>query len=95
MKNLVPLLLLLGGCVTPLNELYQQRGVCLDQGQICPELQDEINRREDDKFRREMNDVRRCPPRTIEYCSSWMRGCGNKWRKPTDQYACIDPSDLY
>ena len=100
MKNLALMsLLILGGCATPLEDLYQQRGVCLAHGQSCDELQEEIEKREALIDRRAINKIDRCPGKnSIEYCDRHMRGCGNKWRRMDDQFACISPghvSDMF
>ena len=88
------LLLLLGGCATPLEELYQQRNVCLEQGEDCHKLHVEINEREIRQEQREYSRISRCPGDTIEYCNWFDRGCGNSYKSTDDQYACISPGLL-
>ena len=94
MKNLVPLLLLLGGCATPMEELYEQRNVCIEQGQNCLDLHVEINEREIRREQREYNHVVRCPRYTVEFCSGMMRGCGDRNKAPDDEYLCITQGQL-
>jgi len=70
-----PLLLLLGGCATPLDVLIEQRTACLAQG--CPEeLHKEIDRREASLLKRkEIKDAWKqqtwCPRNYVFYCSDF------------------------
>jgi hypothetical protein len=86
--------LLLVGCATSTNELYRELETCLNDGYVCAELQDEIQRREIAQDRREYDLRPRCPFGQVEYCDHRMRGCGARHKSPNDQYACISREDV-
>ena len=74
-----------------MNELYQQLDTCLKAGDICEELQAEIEQRQIAIEQRQYDKTNRCPEGYIEYCDSRMRGCGAVHKSPDDKYACITP----
>ena len=71
-----PLLLLLGGCATPLDVLIEQRTACLAQESCPEELHKEIDRREASLLKRkEIKDAWKqqtwCPRNYVFYCSDF------------------------
>ena len=93
--KLLPLLLLLGGCATPTDELYSQLAVCVSNTDPlsalteCAEFQDKVNRREDHvQYRSNARMI--CPEGFVAYCDSrWDYGCGRRLTKKPVEYACI------
>ena len=94
LMKILPLLLLLGGCATPLDELYLQRTACLGLGAECEDLHKEIDKRERNQERRIYDNLKRCPGRYIEYCDQTMFGCGRRHKTPRDQFTCVTPEQL-
>jgi len=86
--------LVLAGCATPTNELYRELDTCLKNGEICEELQAEIDKRHMAIEQREYDRKSRCPDGYIEYCNYLMRGCGERHKSEKDEYLCITPGYL-
>ena len=86
--------LVLAGCATPMDDLYRQLSHCLANGDICEDLQAEIERRNIMIDQRDYDRAKRCPEGYVEYCDNTMRGCGRTHKSQSDEYVCITPSDL-
>jgi len=92
--KILPLLILLGGCATSLDTLKEQEFACVQAGEDCQEIYDQIVKQEAYLERRRYNRLSRCPTGTIEYCDWTMRGCGGTHKKPTDEFVCVNRDQL-
>lgn len=88
-------LLLLAACAsTSIEDLQEELSVCLSGGYLCPELQEEIDRRERRQQERKTNKVL-CPRGMIAVCDSrHHRGCGSKHAQ-VKEYTCVRRDDIF
>jgi len=87
-------LLLLTGCATTtLDDLYQQRAVCVSHGEECDDLDKKITQKE--KIREwKKNTETPCPEGLIAYCDYTMYGCGKNIAQKPVEYYCVSGDQL-
>ena len=83
-----PLLLLLGGCASiPIEDMYRDLAMCVEDDRDCTKIQKRVNEREEYLIQREYDNTPRCPPKYVEYCESPRdKGCRGRHKSPTDQF---------
>jgi len=77
------LLLLCSCATTSIDDLYAQRAACLANGDVCPEVHKQIDRREARALKREEARARKCPSRYVELVNQWGHS------------SCVPASEIY